>query len=227
MVTNVIRTVRQFENAGAAGIFIEDQVSPKRCGHMSGKQVIPAEEMVAKLKAALDTRRDPDFVIMARTDALAVHGMDEAISRGNFYGETGADLIFIEAPESVAQMKRINSEVNGPTLANMVPGGKTPILTTKEFQEIGYAVVIYSTANTYIIAKAVKEFFEALHRNGTSAGFDDRMIAFEEFNRLVGLTEIRQTEQKYYHHLAGSERKWSTFFLVHVAVPCPTCWMPS
>ena len=125
-VTNVYRTVKEMERAGAAGMFIEDQVFPKRCGHMEGKQVIPAEEMMAKIKAALDARTDPDFIIMARTDALAVHGIEEAIRRGNLYRETGADLIFIEAPQTIEDMKRINREINAPTLANNVEGGKSP-----------------------------------------------------------------------------------------------------
>jgi 2-methylisocitrate lyase-like PEP mutase family enzyme len=125
-VTNVIRTVELYEKAGVAGLFIEDQVFPKRCGHMDTKKVIPAGEMAAKIKAAVGARNDPDLVIMARTDALAVSGINEAISRANLYREAGADLLFVEAPESVDQMWRICSEVKGPTFANNLPGGKTP-----------------------------------------------------------------------------------------------------
>lgn len=196
-VTNVIRTVNLFEKAGVAGLFIEDQVSPKRCGHLAGKQVVSPEEMVSKLRAALDARSDPDFVIMARTDALAVNGIDDAIYRANLYREAGADMIFVEAPESVDQMKRIIKEVKAPHMANMLPGGKTPMLTAKELQEIGYSVVAYATACTYTITKAVRDLFEALHRTGTTAGFEDRMVKFDEFNRLVGLEEIREIEEKY------------------------------
>jgi len=196
-VTNVIRTVKLFEKAGVAGIFIEDQVSPKRCGHMAGKQVVSPEEMVIKLRAALDARSDPDLVIMARTDALAVNGIDDAIHRAKLYKEAGADLIFVEAPESVEQMKRIIDEVDAPHMVNMLPGGKTPLLTAKELQEIGYAVVAYATACTYTIARAVSDLFESLRRTGTTAGFEDRMMSFDKFNQLVGLEAIRKVEMEY------------------------------
>jgi len=194
-VTNVIRTVNLFEKAGVAGLFIEDQVSPKRCGHLAGKQVVSPEEMLSKLRAALDARSDPDFVIMARTDALAVNGIDDAIHRAKLYREAGADLIFVEAPESVEQMRRIIREVKAPHMANMLPGGKTPMLTAKELQEIGYSVVAYATACTYTITKAVRDLFETLHQTGTTAGLEDRMVKFDEFNRLVGLEEIRKKEE--------------------------------
>ncbi len=196
-ITNVIRTVRLFEKAGVAGLFIEDQVSPKRCGHMAGKQVISPEEMTAKLRAALYARSDPDFVIMARTDALAVNGIDDAIQRARSYREAGADLIFVEAPETVEQMRKIIKEVKAPHMANIIPGGRTPMLTARELQEIGYSVAAYATACTYTIARAVKDLFETLQRTGTTAEFEDRMMSFDEFNRLVGLKEIRETEEAY------------------------------
>ncbi len=196
-VTNVIRTVKLFEKAGVSGLFIEDQVEPKRCGHMAGKQVIPPDDMIAKLKAALDARSDPDFVIMARTDALAVGGIDDAIHRAQLYRNAGADLIFVEAPESVDQMRRIIREVDAPHMVNMLPGGRTPQLTAKELQEIGYSVVAYATACTYTIAKAVKDLFETLHRTGTTAGIEGNMMNFDEFNSLVGLEEIRDMEDAY------------------------------
>lgn len=196
-VTNVYRTVREMERAGAAGMFIEDQVFPKRCGHMEGKQVIPAEEMVAKIKAALDARIDPDFVIMARTDALAVHGIEEAIRRGNLYRETGADLIFVEAPQTIEDMKRINREINAPTLANNVEGGKSPLLTAKKLESIGYNVVVFPIASTYCIAKAVVDLMRELKEKGTTESFLDRMITFASFNELVGLPDIRKKEEGY------------------------------
>jgi methylisocitrate lyase len=136
-VTNVARTVHLFEKAGVAGLLLEDQVEPKRCGHMSGKQVIPAQEMVAKVRAALDTRSDPDFIIMARTDAIAVNGIDDAIARAKQYRNAGADAIFVEAPESVGQMRRITAGIDAPLMANMIPGGKTPVLPARELQELG------------------------------------------------------------------------------------------
>lgn len=196
-IINVMRTVKLFEKAGVAGLFIEDQVSPKRCGHMAGKQVVSPEEMVSKLKAALDARSDPDLVIMARTDALAVNGIDDAIQRANMYRKAGADLIFVEAPESIEQMKRIIREVDAPHMVNMLPGGKTPLLSAAELQEIGYSVVAYATACTYTITKAVRDLFETLYRTGTTEGLEDRMVKFDEFNRLVGLEEIRRKEKEY------------------------------
>ena len=196
-VTNVTRTVELYEKAGVAGLFIEDQVFPKRCGHMEEKHVIPAMEMVAKIQAAVDARKDPDLVIMARTDAIAVHGIDEAIHRANLYREARADLLFVEAPRSIDEMRRICSEVKGPTFANNLPGGKTPFLTARELQDIGYAVVADATSCTYVIAHAVRELFAELARTGSSAAFTDRMILFDEFNRLVGLLEIREKERHY------------------------------
>jgi 2-methylisocitrate lyase-like PEP mutase family enzyme len=197
----VIRTVKQFENAGAAGLFLEDQVFPKRCGHMEGKQVIPAEEMIAKLKAAVDTRVDEDFIIMARTDALAVYGIDEAIERGNRYREAGADLIFIEAPPSIDDMKRINREVNAPTSANMVEGGRTPIMSAKELEEIGYAVATFPLSALYAMAWAVRWVMDELSNSGTTKGCFERMTLFGEFNQLVGLQGIRDVEAYYYRDL--------------------------
>jgi len=196
-IANVIRTVQQFEKAGVAGLFIEDQVQPKRCGHMAGKQVITPREMVSKIKAALDARQDPDFIIMARTDAIAVNGIDDAIQRANIYNDAGADLIFVEAPESVEQMRRIIRDVDAYHLVNMLPGGRTPLLNARELQEIGYSAVAYATACTFTIAKAVRELFESLHKTGTTAGFEDRMMRFDEFNRLVGLERIREQEEAF------------------------------
>jgi len=196
-IANVIRTVQQFEKAGVAGLFIEDQVHPKRCGHMAGKQVIAPSEMVSKIKAALDARQDPDFIIMARTDAIAVNGIDDAIQRANLCRDVGADLIFVEAPESVEQMRRIIREVDAYHLVNMLPGGRTPLLNARELQEIGYSAVAYATACTYTIAKAVRDLFESMHKTGTTAGFEDRMMRFDEFNRLVGLERIREKEEAF------------------------------
>jgi len=201
-VLNVIRTVREFEKAGAAGVFIEDQVFPKRCGHMEGKQVIEVEEMVAKIKAAVDARQDPDFVIMARTDALAVYGIDEAIKRANKYREAGADLIFVEAPTTKEQMYRITHEIDAPNLAIQIEGGKTPILTVKELEEIGYSVVVYPISALYAAAWAVKKVMEELMTKGTTAGFMDRMIHFHDFNELMDLTNLRKKETSFYFGLS-------------------------
>lgn len=200
-VTNVIRTVREFEKAGVAGIFIEDQVSPKRCGHMEGKQVIPANEMVAKIKSAVDARVDQDLVIMARTDSRAIFGLDDAIERGNRYREAGADIIFVEAPVEEKELRRIAIEINAPTLVNMVEGGKTPDYTVKEFEEMGFAVAAFPLSTIYASAWAIKGLMAELYQSGTTRGYADRLIDFNEFNRLVGLEDVRETEKRYYQSI--------------------------
>ena len=197
-VTNVQRTVRVFENAGVAGLFIEDQVYPKRCGHMEGKQIIPTLEMVAKIKAAVDARVDKDLVIMARTDAVATDGLDEAIERGNRYAEAGADLIFVEAPTSREDMLRSNREIKAPTNAIQIEGGKTPLLTVKELEELGFNVVVYPNITVYATAWALKGLWEGLKRDGSTKAWQDKIIPFNEFNTLVGLDRVRELESYYY-----------------------------
>jgi 2-methylisocitrate lyase-like PEP mutase family enzyme len=196
-VLNVARTVKELERAGAAGIFIEDQVFPKRCGHMEGKQVVSRADMVAKIKAALDARADPELVIMARTDAIAVLGLDEAIERGNLYRQAGADLIFIEAPTSVEDMRRINREVDAPALANNAEGGKTPLLPAKELEALGYNVVLFPVSVTYATAKAVTLLMEELKGTGTTAGFKNQMWQFSEFSQFIGVEDLRRQERLY------------------------------
>jgi len=193
-VTNVARTVRAYERAGVAGLFVEDQVAPKRCGHMAGKAVIPVEEMIGKVKAALDARVDADMMIMARTDALTVTGLDDAIERAQLYREAGADMIFVESPRNVAEMRRICREIEGPLMANNVEAGLTPILPAAELQKIGYAVVAFPVAATYAVARAVGELMATLRRDGTTAAYRRRMLRFDEFNALVGLNQLRATE---------------------------------
>lgn len=200
-VLNVIRTVKEFEKAGAAGLFIEDQTFPKRCGHLEGKQVIPTEEMVAKIKAAVDAREDPDFVIQARTDALATHGVDEAIDRANIYREAGADLLFIEAPTTREQIIKINEEVNAPTVAIQGEGAKTPMTTAKELEKIGYSVVVYPGSALYAASWAVKNVMEELMAKGTTKGYMDRMYDFPEFNKLMGVEKFLDKERLYLRDL--------------------------
>ncbi len=195
--TNVGRTVRAYERAGVAGLFIEDQVFPKRCGHMDGKQVVERCQWLEKIKAALDSRVDPDLIIMARTDALAVIGIDEAIERAQLAHEAGADLLFVEAPTDVEQMRRICSELDGLTLANNIEAGKTPYLSAPELQEIGYAAVAYPVAATYTITKAVSELMMSLASEGTTLSMVERMVSFDEFNNTVGLADIRAKETAY------------------------------
>ena len=194
---NVQRTVKLMERAGAGAIFIEDQLFPKRCGHMEGKQVIPAEEMVGKIKAALDARIDPDFMITARTDALATHGLDEALRRAALYREAGADMIFVEAPTTVEQMRRITREIDAPTMANNVDGGKTPLLSAGELEEIGYATVAFAVSCTYAVTHALQRMLKILKETGTTEGFHDQMLDFETFNELMGLSELRKKEAGY------------------------------
>lgn len=213
---NAKRTVRGYARAGFACVMIEDQVAPKRCGHMAGKAVIPAEEMVGKVKAALDARVDPDLVIMARTDALTVSGIDDAIERAQLYREAGADLIFVESPRSVAEMRRICREIDAPLLANNVEAGLSPVLPAAELQEIGYAAVAFPVAATYAVARAVGELMATLRRDGTTAAYRRRMLSFDEFNALVGLPALRRSEadkQDFARELmerAGLSRKRAT-----------------
>lgn len=195
---NVMRTVREYEKAGVAVIQLEDQVMPKKCGHMIGREVISTEEMVGKIKAAVDTRINPDFMIMARTDARTVLGIDAAIERAHAYKEAGADIIFVESPENEAEMRRINEELPGVlTLANMVEGGRTPMFKNAELSEFGYNLIIYPTASVYVTTKAMVDLWEAMRRDDTTATLLNTMIPFEQFNEIVGLSEIRAVEANY------------------------------
>jgi methylisocitrate lyase len=196
-VLNVIRTVKEFEKAGAAGLFIEDQSFPKRCGHLEGKTVIPTDEMVAKIKAAVDAREDPDFVIQARTDALATHGLDEAIDRANIYKEAGADLLFVEAPVTEEELIKINKDVNGPTVAIQGEGAKTPMTTAKALEEIGFNVVVYPGSALYAAAWAIESVMKELKNNGTTKGYMDRMYHFNDFNKLMGVERFLEKESSY------------------------------
>jgi 2,3-dimethylmalate lyase len=199
--TNVQRTVKQFEKAGAASVMLEDQVSPKRCGHMSSKHVVPTDEFLAKIRAAVDARSDQDLTILARTDAIGVKGLSEAVDRAQQCVEAGADWVFLEAPETLEQLKQIPQLVSVPTLANMIPGGRTPILPASDLQSMGFAAVVFPNVFTYAYARLATDIASELLRTGTTAPFHDRMIEFEEFNELVGLPRIRQAEQRYYAHL--------------------------
>jgi 2-methylisocitrate lyase-like PEP mutase family enzyme len=197
--TNVIRTMKEFERAGVSAIFFEDQVTPKRCGHMSGKQVIPVDEMVAKIRAAVDARVDGDLSIMARTDALAVNGMDDAIERMHRYLEAGADLSFVESPRTIDEMRRITREIHAPNMANMVPGGRTPILPARQLKELGFSLVAYPTMLVYATAWAGQRALSHLRQTETCAGFQE-MMDFDEFNALTGLEEIRRRETTLYSY---------------------------
>lgn len=184
-IPNVIRTVREFEKAGAAGMLLEDQLFPKRCGHFSGKQVIPVEEMKLKLSAAIDARRDSDFVIIARTDARAVDGLDAAIERANAYAELGADLIFVEAPQSIDELTKIAEQIAKPQLANMLIGGATPILSAEELENLGFKIVVSPIESLAITAFAVKQLADAMLKEGRVDVLSEKMWTFTELKKLL------------------------------------------
>ena len=196
---NVERTVRLFERAGANAIQIEDQDFPKRCGHLDDKTVIPAAEMAGKIKAAVDSRASSDTLIIARTDAVAVEGFDHAIARAELYREAGADMLFIEAPRERAELGRIGALMgkSTPLMANMVEGGKTPILSADELQKLGFALVIFPGAIVRALAKAAQEFYGALRANGTTAPFRARMFDFDALNDLIGTPEMLARGRRY------------------------------
>jgi len=194
---NVARTVREYEKAGASCIQLEDQVAPKKCGHMTGREIISSEEMAGKIKAACDARYDDNFLIMARTDARTGFGINEAIERGRAYADAGADILFIESPESEEEMKTITSSFDLPVLANMVEHGRTPYLPVSRLQEIGYDIAIFPVTATYAMAKAVTDIMKTLMETGTTTDLSDRMITFEDFNELIGLPEIKKMEAEY------------------------------
>jgi 2-methylisocitrate lyase-like PEP mutase family enzyme len=195
---NVIRTVRLFEAAGAAGLQIEDQVSPKRCGHFNGKAVVPAPEMVKKIAAAVSARSDPDFVIIARTDARAVEGLEAALERARQYAQAGADILFVEAPASRAELEEIPRALpDRPHLVNMVVGGVTPTLPAATLASLGFRVALYPNVALQAAVRAVGETLEALHKTGDIATIADRLITWEERQALVGLEKIQELERVY------------------------------
>ena len=186
---NVQRTVATFERAGASGILIEDQVAPKRCGHFEGKQVIPAEEMVRKLKAALRAREDPDFVMVARTDAREVLGLREAIDRVNRYGDAGADVVFIEAPLSEEELDEIPRVVRFPLLVNMLTGGKTPILPVSQLEQMGYKIAVCPIESLLVTAHAMQRLVETLKQTGR-VDQTEGMVSFAEVKEILGVEEF-------------------------------------
>jgi len=194
---NVVRTTQAYEQAGLAAIQLEDQVTPKRCGHMEGKEVIPKNEMVAKIKAAIYARKDPDFMIIARTDARAVNGFDDAMGRAKAYAAAGADIIFFEAPQSVEEMKKIAAEIDVPLMANMVEKGKTPLLTDKELAAIGFKFAIYPVTAIYCATKAIMDMLKGLKASGTTASLLDQIVDFPTFNKMIALEENRDLEKSF------------------------------
>jgi 2-methylisocitrate lyase-like PEP mutase family enzyme len=189
-VQNVKRTIREYERQGIAGLHIEDQVMPKRCGHFEGKAVVPIDEMLYRLQAALDARTDPDFLIIARTDARAVEGFDATLRRARAYRALGADALFIEAPQSIEELERIGAEFPDTILiANIVDGGKTPVLPADRLGKLGFKICLYPNVALYLGAYAIREGMRMLREQGTTAGLRDRMMTFAERQDVVGLTE--------------------------------------
>ena len=195
---NTRRTIRDYEKAGVAGVHIEDQAWPKRCGHLAGKRVIPTGEMVGKVKAACDARRDPNFVIIARTDAVAVEGLDAALERGERYREAGADVVFIEAPVGRAEVERVSKHFKGvPLLYNMAASGKSPDLSGDELGRLGFKIAIYPNWLILAAIPAMQNLLEELKRTGSIAHMRDKVATFKQFTDIAGLPEIQQLEERY------------------------------
>jgi 2-methylisocitrate lyase-like PEP mutase family enzyme len=196
---NVERTVRLFERAGANAIQLEDQDFPKRCGHLDDKTLIPAIEMVGKIKAAVDSRHSADTLIIARTDAIAVEGFDRALERAALFVEAGADVLFVEAPRQRDELARVGEKFGKsvPLLANMVEGGKTPILPAQELQELGFAVVIFAAGVLRAIAMTAEEFYRSLKASGSTEQFRSRMFDFNGLNALIGTSEMLERGRRY------------------------------
>ncbi len=194
---NVIRTVQELLRAGAAGMFLEDQVWPKRCGHMKGKQVIPLEEQLKKLKAAIEAKAGEDFFIVARTDARQALGLADAISRGLAFKEAGADAVFIEAPESEEEMAEIARNVPGPLVANMLERGVTPLMSPQKLKNLGFDLIVWPLAPLYSVAKSLTDVYTTLRHDGSTLKILDRLMPFDEFNNIVGLNEKYALDAKY------------------------------
>ncbi len=196
---NTQRAVRLFDNRGAAAIQLEDQTLPKRCGHLAEKRLIPKEEMVGKIKAALDARSSDDFLVIARTDAIAVEGFEPALERAEAYREAGADMLFVEAPRNDNELAGICDRFRGrvPLMANMVEGGKTPIRDTRQLQELGFSLVIFPGGTVRALASCYAEYFASLKQHGTTAPFRDRMLDLTGINELVGTPQMLADGKKY------------------------------
>ena len=194
---NVIRTVREYEKTGVAGFHIEDQVSPKKCGHYEGKEVISRAEMVGKIKAAVDTRRDPDLVIIARSDARAIEGLAAAVDRVNAYLEAGADVGFVEAPQTVEELRIVGREVRGPALVNVFEGGKTPMIGAQELEAMGFRLGIYPSQTHRAAIRAAQRVLAAMKRDGDTRAIETELATFQEREDAVGTADWRALEDKY------------------------------
>ena len=194
---NVWRLVRDLESLGAAGIFLEDQVWPKRCGHMIGKDVIPKDEYIPKLKAAIEARQSKDFIIVARTDARAPIGLEEAIERGKAYRKAGADVIFVEAPRSVEELKKVADEIDAPLVANMIEDGVTPNLSASELLKLGYQIAVFPLSAIYSATFAMKRVLTELKNTGATKDARKVMVTFKDFNQFINLDHFVDLERRY------------------------------
>lgn len=194
---SVWNLVNELEAVGAAGIFLEDQKWPKRCGHMSGKEVIAKEEYSEKLRAAVDARKNNDFVIVARTDARATEGLDAAIERGLLYKDIGADAIFVEAPRSIDEMRKIGKSIKAPLVANMIEGGATPVLSSSEIHKMGFNLILYPLSVLYANTFATMQILKELRKSGTTKKLKNNLVNFDQFNEIVELSKFKRMEDKY------------------------------
>ena len=194
---SVWKIVNELEAIGAAGIFLEDQKWPKRCGHMAGKEVIAKEEYAEKLRAALDARKSKEFIIVARTDARATEGLDSAIERGLLYKEIGADAIFVEAPKSIDEMKKIGKSIKAPLVANMIEGGATPMLSSQQLHKMGFNLILYPLSVLYANTFATLQILQELKKAGTTDRLRKHLVNFNQFNDIVELSKFRKMENKY------------------------------
>ena len=196
---NVNRTVKEYIWAGAAGLFIEDQIWPKRCGHMFGKEVISKEEMMGKIKAAVDVKNeeDPDFMICFRTDAVAVNGIDDAINRAKAAVDLGVDYVFIEAYENRNQMEKALKEIKAPIMLNIIEGGKTPLVSVKEAEKMGFKIIVFPLTTLYSAAKGMIDVLEILKKEGSAESYMNNLITFPEFAKIVNIKGVREIEEKY------------------------------
>ena len=194
---SVWKLVRELESAGASGIFLEDQRWPKRCGHMKGKEVVRKEEYAEKLRAALDARKSKDFIIVSRTDARATEGLDKAIERGLYYKKIGADVIFVEAPKTIAEMKKIGKTIKAPLVANMIEGGTTPISSASTLYKMGFKIILYPLSVLFANAFASIQILKELKKSGTTTRLNKNLVNFDEFNNIVELSKFRKLEKKY------------------------------
>ncbi len=198
---NIMRTVKEYERAGVAGIHIEDQVAPKKCGHFEGKQIIPPEEMIKKIEAAIYAREDNDFLLIARTDARSVKGLEEALGRARLYAQMGADMVFIESPESVEELSTISRRLsNISLLVNMVEGGKTPTLPFEQLEEMGFKIILYPTSSIRAVAKTLQELAGHLYKYKDTQSFEDRLVSFEGRNQITDLAYIIELEKRFVNY---------------------------